>query len=235
MTDVVVTHGAWSSGWAWKRMRGRLADRGITLWTPSYTGVGERTHLAVPSIDLDCHVTDVVTMLEYEDLRDVVIVAHSYGGMVGTGVLDRAGDRISGIVYLDAFVPVGGQSLFDLLPDEAAAGMITAADTAGDGWRVPPTPLPPDTSASDVEWITPRRGPQPIETLRQPLALTNDTSATPRSYIYCLRAGPGDVFGPFAAMARDDTAWRYREIDASHSPHITAPDELTELIVELTG
>ena len=215
-------------------MRPLLAEQGAALWTPTYTGVGERSHLLGSGLDvdldLDTHIADMVQVLEYEDLREVVLVAHSYGGMVATGVLDRVPDRIRSIIYLDAFVPGDGQSLLDLLPDEVASAMRAAAEGAR---TVPPNPVPPDTDPVDVEWITQRRGPQPLDTFTQPLQLTSDTSSHPRSYIYCLRSAPGDVFGRFAEAARGDPAWAYREIDASHSPHVTAPAALRDLLLEL--
>ena len=120
MTNVVVAHGAWSAGWAWKKMRPLLRAAGHEMWTPTYTGIGERVHLANPSIDLDTHIADVTGVLESEDLRDVALIGHSYGGMVATGVADRARDRIAQVIYLDAFVPQDGQSLADLAGDEGS-------------------------------------------------------------------------------------------------------------------
>src|SRR5687768_6397697 len=140
-TTFVVAHGAWSSGWAWKKMHPLMQARGNRLFTPSYTGLGERAHLAHPNIDLETHITDVVNVLVFEDLRDIVLVAHSYGGVVGTGVADRARDRIRRLVYLDAFVPEDGKSFFDL----TGQGQLMRT-AAVDGWRVPPNPPPPDTT-----------------------------------------------------------------------------------------
>ncbi|HTN27273.1 MAG TPA: alpha/beta fold hydrolase, partial [Burkholderiales bacterium] len=102
MAIFLVAHGAWSAGWAWKKMRPRLRERGHELWTPTYTGLGERVHLASNDVRLDTHIEDVVKVLEYEDLRDVILVGHSYGGMVATGVADRIPDRITQVIYLDA-------------------------------------------------------------------------------------------------------------------------------------
>ena len=114
MAMFVVAHGAWSAAWAWKKMRPLLRAAGHELWTPTYTGLGERAHLASPAVDLDTHIKDIIGVLEMEDLRDVVLIGHSYGGMVATGVADRARERIAQLIYLDAFVPKDGQSLFDL-------------------------------------------------------------------------------------------------------------------------
>ena len=157
MAVFVVAHGAWSAAWAWKKMRPLLRAAGHELWTPTYTGLGERAHLASPAIDLDTHIADVIGMLEMEDLRDVVLIAHSYGGMVATGVADRVPERIAQLVYLDAFVPRDGQSLFDLQPAEARTRMRELARTDGEGWRLPPTQMPADTPDADIAWASGRR------------------------------------------------------------------------------
>jgi len=158
VTVFVVAHGAWSAAWAWKKMRPLLRAAGHELWTPTYTGLGERAHLASPAIDLDTHIADVIGVLEMEHLRDVVLIAHSYGGMVATGVADRARERIAQLVYLDAFVPHNGQSLFDLQPAEARARMQELARSDGEGWRLPPTQMPaPSTCrpSSAITWRCP--------------------------------------------------------------------------------
>ena len=110
----LVCHGAWSAGWAWKKMHPLMQAAGHRLITPTYTGLGERAHLAHPGIDLDAHIEDMLNVIKYEDLRDIVLIGHSYGGMVATGVADRARDRITQLIYLDAFVPDDGQSHLDL-------------------------------------------------------------------------------------------------------------------------
>lgn len=229
MATFVVAHGAWSAGWAWKKMRPVLGARGHQIFTPTYTGVGERIHLAHRGVTLDTHIQDVVNVLEFEDLRDVVLIGHSYGGMVGTGVADRAPARVRHLVYLDAFAPRDGQSLFDLQPALARERMIALAREHGDGWRVPSNPMPPDTPAADLEWAMPRRVMQPIGTFEQPIRLSGAVDRLPRTYIYARRAGPGDVFRQFADRARAE-GWGYHELDASHNPHITLVAPLADLL-----
>src|SRR5262249_47216017 len=190
----------------------------------------ERAHLAHPAIDLDTHIQDVLGVLTFEDLHDVILLAHSYGGMVATGVVDRARDRIAQLVYLDAFVPQAGQSLFDLLPEEPRGTMQRLAAEIGEGWKVPPNPLPPDTPEADLAWIMARRLPQPIKTFATPLRLSAGAAAPPRSYIACTRIGPFDVFRPFAETARREPGWRMFELDASHNPHITCPQALADML-----
>src|SRR6202023_3091586 len=119
------------------------------LVTPSYTGLGERAHLANPSIDLETHIADILNVIRYEDLHDIVLIGHSYGGMVATGVANRARDRVAQLIYLDAFVPKDGQSLLDL--NEPARERMQELAKTGDGWRVPPNPPPPDTPHAAVE------------------------------------------------------------------------------------
>jgi pimeloyl-ACP methyl ester carboxylesterase len=220
-TTFVVAHGAWSSAWAWKKMRPILTAHGHRLVTPTYTGLGERSHLANPDVDLDTHITDVVNALFYEDLRDVTLIGHSYGGIVSTGVADRARDRIARLIYLDAFVADDGQSLDDLTGQASRS----RADLV-DGWLVPPNPLPPDTSAEDVEWALPRRLHQPIKTLEQPLKLTKGPLSLPRHYILCTKS---EAFRRYADKAKAE-GWTVYELDASHNPHITVPEALAALL-----
>src|SRR3954463_2221710 len=144
----LVCHGAWSAGWAWKKMHPLMQAAGHRLVTPTYTGLGGRVTLMNLSVDLDTHIEDVVNVIKFEDLRDIVLLGHSYGGMVATGVADRVRDRVEQLIYLDAFVPDDGQSLLDL--NESARQHMRELAKSGDGWRVPPNPPPPDTSAADL-------------------------------------------------------------------------------------
>ena len=229
MATFLVAHGAWSAGWSWKKMKPLLQDLGHDLITPTYTGVGERVHLAGPDIGLETHIADILGVLEFEDLQDIFLIGHSYGGMVATGVADRAPDRVAHLIYLDAFVPRDGQSLSDLQPAEIRAKMKEGVQTSGDGWRVPPNPLPPDTSEADVEWITPRRVMQPLKTLEEPIHLTGAGERLPKTYITCMKPSPGNMFQQFARRAKNEPGWHYMEIDSTHSPHITVPEVLATL------
>jgi pimeloyl-ACP methyl ester carboxylesterase len=228
----LVCHGAWSAGWAWKKMHPLMRAAGHRLVTPSYTGLGERAHLAHPSIDLETHIADILNVIKYEDLRDIVLLGHSYGGMVATGVADRAGDHVTQLIYLDAFVPRAGQSLRDL--NEQARQPMRDRAKSGDGWRVPPNPTPPDTSPADLAWLTERRVDMPIKCFVQGLKLGGEPKM-PRSYIYATRITPADTFGPFAARARSEPGWGYHEIDASHSPNVTAPEALIGILQKIVA
>jgi len=225
MATFLVVHGAWAAGWAWKKMRPLMAARGHALFTPTCTGLGERAHLAHRSIDLETHIADILAVLEFEDLKDVILVGHSYGGMVATGVAARARDRIKHLVYLDAFVPESGKSANDYLAERVEAMRKAAVD----GWKVPPNPTPPDTSPEDVAWAAPRRLPQPLQCFEQKLVLKNGPLTLPRSFIYAQRHNPGDPFRQFMERARKE-GWPVYEMDASHSPHVTAPEALMGIL-----
>ena len=228
----LLCHGAWSGGWSWKKMHPLMAQAGHRLVTPTYTGLGERAHLAGPAIDLDTHIQDILNVIKFEDLSDLVLLGHSYGGMVATGVADRARERITQLIYLDAFVPRDGQSLFDL--NEGGREPMRKAASSGDGYRIPPNPPPPDTPQADLDWLTERRVDMPIKCFEQGLRLANEPSM-PRSYIFATRITPADTFGPFAARAKSEPGWGYHEIDASHSPNVTAPETLTAVLRKIAA
>jgi pimeloyl-ACP methyl ester carboxylesterase len=229
MSTFLVAHGSWSAGWAWKKMHPLMAARGHRLITPTYTGIGALSHLAHKDINLDTHIEDMLRVLFYDDLRDVILIGHSYGGMVATGVADRARDRIKHLVYLDAYAPEEGKSAHDYAPadrrDDQVKNLI-------DGWKVMPGGVPDDTSPEDKAWLVKRRRPQPIKTYTQKIRFHNGQLTLPRTFIYAKKPNPGDPFRPFMEKGRRE-GWKVYEIDASHSPHITAPDELMRILDEV--
>lgn len=231
MATFLVAHGAWAAGWAWKKMRPLMAAGGHELFTPTCTGLGERTHLAHRGIDLETHIADILAVLEFENLKNVILIGHSYGGMVATGIADRARDKIKHLVYLDAFAPEDGMAAADYMPADRAEMM---RKTAIDGWKVPSSPPPPDTSPEDTAWLTPRRVPQPLQCFEQKLVLKNGPLKLPRTYIYAQRHNPGDPFRQFMDRARKE-GWPVYEMDASHSPHVTAPEALMAILQKVAG
>ena len=234
MATFVLAHGAWSAAWAWKKMRPLFRAGGHEFFSPTYTGLGERAHLANQDVDLTTHINDVAAVLEFEDLKDVTLIGHSYGGMVATGVAEKATRRIGRLVYLDAFVPKDGQSLLDLVGAQAAENMRGKAMGEGSGWRIPPNPMPPDTAPEDVTWATPRRRSQPLKSFEQKISVSGK-ELPPRHYIYAKRSGPGDVFRQFAERAKTEPGWKYYEIDASHNPHITCPQDLMAVLNKIVA
>jgi len=217
LANIVVAHGAWSAAWAWKKVRPLIAAAGHLFFTPTYTGLGERAHLASPDNNLETHIADVLGVITYEDLRDVILVGHSYGGMVASGVADRARDRVARLIYLDAFVP-----------DPEKSRLLNSVKT-GDGWRVTPNPTPPDTAAEDLEWIGKFRMPQSAKCFTQPLRL-QAALTLPRVYIHCTRFADKKPFAQFDTATKGTPGWRNFDLDASHSPNVTAPSALVDVL-----
>lgn len=224
MATIVIVHGWWSGGWYFQPIARRLRAAGHEVYTPTVTGVGERVHLASPTVDLETHVQDIVNVLVYEDLRDVVLVGYSYGGMIVTVVADRLPERVSRLVYLDAFVPRDGQSLADIMPD-LTERMEAVAREVGEGWRVPRDPPHP------------RKTPQPIAGFRQRVRLQNPSaSAIPRSYVlFSGNSFPhAPVMARMAVQARE-AGWEVIDLPLDHTaPESHAPD-LADLLQRIAA
>jgi pimeloyl-ACP methyl ester carboxylesterase len=209
----------------WQRLAPVLRKAGHEVLAPSLTGIGERAHLASPSVDLNAHIADVLGAIRYERVEQLVLVGHSYGGMVVTGVADRAPEAVKTLVYLDAFVPQSGQALIDLLRPEVRAHFPK------DATAVPP--LPPHVQGmkdpKEIAWLDGRRDAQPIKTFTQPLTLEGRYRG-PRAYVLCTGYSPTS-FTPFAERARNDPAWRYHELPTHHYPHVSMPLETAGVLL----
>lgn len=208
------------------------------MYTPTMTGVGERSHLLGPQVDLDLHVRDIVTVLDYEDLRDVILVGHSYGGMVITGAADRAVDRIGRLVYLDAATPMNNQSLVDV-----AGPIIEAIRPLGrvvDGMELVLLPGPDAgrlygvTDPDDLAWMAERLTAHPWRCFEQPLELTNEKAlrALPQYHIVCTSTLP--TRDP-VLMEEASTAGRLWDIDTGHDLMITEPQSVAEALLQVAG
>jgi pimeloyl-ACP methyl ester carboxylesterase len=227
---IVLVHGAWHGAWCWKRVLARLRAAGHEVFAPTLTGCGERLHLAGPAVNLQTHIADVVSLLEAEELREVVLVGHSYAGMVITGVADRAGARLRSLIYLDAFVPEDGRSLLDYLTAERRAAYVEEGERSGHL-------EPPDakrfgvTEPGDHGWVMRRMTRQPFATVSQPIRLTGGRGELPRTYVYCSNPATG-TFDQFAARLREDPRWRFRELSTGHDCMVTAPEAVVKLVLE---
>jgi pimeloyl-ACP methyl ester carboxylesterase len=210
-----------------------LRDAAHEVHAPTLTGLGDRVHLARPETDLELHVQDVVGLLEAEELRNVILVGHSYAGMVITAVAARAASRLSHLVYLDAFVPEAGKALLDYAGPRAEP-IREAARAHGEGWRVPP--FPPEAfgvgSQRDRDWLQRRLVPQPLRTFEQPLPAAGGDKLK-RVYVYCSSPAMGP-FDPFAERLRQDRKWQYHELKTGHDAMVTAPGEVARLLLGLT-
>ena len=236
MATFVLVHGSMHGGWCWKRVIPLLRAAGHEVFAPTLTGLGERAHLAHPGIDLETHVRDVLGVLEYEDLRDVVLIGHSYGAMVVTGVADRRPGWIAHLVYLDGAMAGDGQAVLDFFPPDWQAARRAWVDAAGDGWRLPP---PADLTGlgvlaeEDAAWVRARLVPQPFQTFTQPLRLTNpDGFAGPKTFVACVGAPAAGWRDAMTERVRDESGWRYRELATGHDAMVTVPRELADLLLE---
>jgi pimeloyl-ACP methyl ester carboxylesterase len=235
METYLLVHGAWLGGWCWRRVVPFLRGAGHEVFTPTLTGLGERVHLANPRIDLDTHTQDVLAVLQYEDLHDVILVGQSYGGVVITAVAEHASERLAQLVYLGAAIPRDNQAVADL-PRTAAmiAEFQRRGSGSGEDWQLPPLSLEHlgVTAEEDVRWVGSRLVAQPIKTFQQRVRLTSPAAAAlPRAYIHC--TSPALVhFEPFVERAKAE-GWRYRELPTPHSPNVTAPELLANVLLEL--
>ena len=227
MTFVLI-HGAWHGGWCWRDVARLLRGAGHEVFAPSLTGRGERAHLARPEIDLDTHVTDVVSLLEAEDLREVVLVGHSYGGMVVTGAADRARSRIARLVYLDAFVPEDGKCLLDYAVPERAARMREEGERTG-SVAPPPLSLWGLSKPEHIEFVKPREVRHPYRTMSQKIKVGRID--VPRTFIYCSSPATGS-FDQFAARFRNDPAWKFYELKTGHDAMILMPEQVADLLLK---
>jgi pimeloyl-ACP methyl ester carboxylesterase len=245
MATFVLVHGAWHGGWCWRKLTPLLRAAGHEVFAPTLTGLGERAHLASPDVGLETHVQDVVSMLEYEDLSGVVLVGHSYGGLVITGAAHQAPGRLAHLVYLDAFIPEDGQSMLDLGPPERRETMGKRVREEGDGWRLPSLqPMPWEqfvrevylvTDEAEVAWLAARLGPHPFKTMTDPVRATNPAAASlPRTYIRCLRY-PNPAFDRHAEeVQRPGSNWRFHALPTSHDAMVTMPRELADLLLAIS-
>lgn len=222
----VLVHGGRQGGWAWKAVAPKLRAAGHHVYTPTLTGVGDRSHLLRPDIGLYDHVTDIRMLLEFEDLRDVVMVGHSYAGMVITELAEVASDRIDLLVYFDALLPRPGECAYDLMHKHITDELKAAVAREGEGWQVPARIGNGVFGLSDpdlVAWARARLTAQPALTYEQPVRSDAAASRLKRSYIRC--TAPAVIPDHVVARARDSHDWHYMEIAACHLAALEAPDK----------
>ena len=239
MATYVLVHGGGHGGWCFQRVARLLRAAGHEVHAPSLTGLGERSHLVSSQVDLDTHIRDIASLLYYEDLTDVILAGHSYGGMVITGAADRAAERVGRLVYLDAANPVNGQSLAALAGDT-----ITWSRQFGktvDGTELVLWPETTDvgmwygvTDPDDTAWLSARLTPHPWKCFEQPLALTNEAAyrAIPQYHVVCT-----------ATLATRDpvlvnearAAGRLWDVDTGHDLMVTEPRKVADILLEIAA
>ncbi len=231
MVIIVLVHGSCHGGWCWKKVIPLLNKDGHGVYTPTLTGLGERSHLVSRDIGLDTHILDIIQVLEYENLNEVMLVGHSYGGLVIGGVAEKVPERIRRLVYLDAYIPQDNKSAFDIIPGLGSIYKERALKEQGREWLV--ASYTPEefgvTNPDDIKWMNPRLSPMPLHTHDQPLRITNPKARKiPKAYICCTE------FGNIQFKAQESSAdWDYHELMKGHDVMITAPKELVQLLETL--
>jgi pimeloyl-ACP methyl ester carboxylesterase len=235
VTQFVLVPGTWLGGWVWRKVRVRLEAAGHSVTTPTLTGLGERSHLASPSIGLETHVTDVVNTIDREGLDDIVLVGHSYGATVATIVADRMPDRVARLVLIGASPVEDGSSMFDVAGTQFRTVVETAARTRGDGWRWPiPEPdelgryfFVEDMTEADRRWLWANAEPHPVRTLAQPVSLSGASATIPGTWVRCL--ADESAAAPIPELP---DGWAIRSVRSGHWPMVTRPDDLTGILRE---
>ncbi len=236
-TAIVLVHGAWHGAWCWRRVLPLLRGAGIQSHAVTLTGVGERAHLLSPTIDLHTHNEDVIGLIETEELQRVVLVGHSYAGMVITGVADRLQQEQAGLlvhlVYLDAALPRPGDSWSSAHSEDTRQARIAASQSSG-GLSFPP----PDASlfglsGADRDWVNRRQTPQPFRLYQQPLQFdAARVDAVPRTFIDCTQPALATI-APSRVRVRSEPGWNVVEMATSHDPMVSEPAALSQILLQI--
>jgi len=235
MATFVLVHGAWHGSWCWKRVRKALQAQGHDVFTPTLTGVAERSHLLSPQVNLETHILDVENLMRWEDLSDVVLCGHSYGGCVIGGVADRLPERIRALVYLDAFVLESGENLAQHVPVAQYAQMLEAAKAVGEGWKVSPIPAEVfNVNATDREWVDRQCTMHPLDTFEQRIQLSGGARKI-ANVTFVLANGfvEGSPFPPFYEKAKA-RGWKTLTLPCGHDVMLDRPDELTRILLDVS-
>jgi pimeloyl-ACP methyl ester carboxylesterase len=230
----VLVHGAWHGGWCWRQVADRLRAGGHAVFTPTLTGLGERAHLLGPGIGLKTHIADIVNVMKWEELSDVVLCGHSYGGVIISGVAEEMAGAIRALVFVDAFVPRNGESV-EQITGPAVRDAIRATVERGDLGIAPRPAEAFGVNPADRAWVDRLCVPQPISTFTDTIALTGARERIARkTYIRANSyANPG--FDRAYEALRTDASWRTHEVPCGHDVMVDMPDRLAELLVETAG
>ncbi len=248
MTNFVLVPGMWLGGWAWQDVAEPLRAAGHRVYPVTLTGLGERVHLGGPQVNLDTHRADVVNLLYYEDLHDVVLAGHSFGGTVVTAAADEAPERIARLIYVDTWPLPAGIAQMDMLPpaDRAAQEQIIA--NQGEGWRVPLPPWGDLEQANELAGLGPdersrmreRAAPHPFGAVNQPAHYPHGAwERLPKTAIWC-SVTTAEVEQRKAAFPQFSSTlnvpnWQAVELPTGHWPMFSRPRDLATLLIQLAG
>ena len=227
----MLVHGAWHGGWCWRRVSGILAAGGHRVYAPTLTGLGERSHLLDPKVGLATHIADIVNVLKWEDLNDIVLVGHSYGGIIISGVAEQMGPVIGSMVFLDAFVPENGDSLASLASPvirEAIDAAVQRGDTA-----LKPPPASLFVNDRDRAYVDAKCTPQPIATITDKAAFSGARDRIPKRAYIRAKANPSQPFDRYQSMLQASAGWRVYEMPCRHDAMLDMPERLTEILLEV--
>ena len=228
----VLVHGAWHGGWCWRRVSDLLERQGHKVFTPTLTGLGERSHLLRAGINVSTHVTDVANVLKWEGLSNVVLCGHSYGGLVVSGVAEQMISAIGSIVFLDAFVPENSDSMAALTSGAVRDNLKIAAERGDLG-------VPARSAAAflvndkDQAWVDAMCVPQPIGTMTEKITLTGARERIGKKAYIRASAYPNPGFDTAYARVKADTSWRTYEVPCGHDVMVDMPERLAEILVEV--
>jgi pimeloyl-ACP methyl ester carboxylesterase len=228
----VLVHGAWHGGWCWRRIADLLQKQGHKVFTPTMTGLGERSHLIDAKVNLATHITDIVNVIKWEGLRDIVLVGHSYGGCIISGVAEQMGDAIGSIVFLDAFVPENGDTLATKASQpvrEAIAGLVEKGETA----MKPVSAAVFRVNEKDRAWVDAMCTPHPVATLTDKITISGARDRIARKSYIRAKGYPSLPFDGFHERLKADAAWRVFELPCGHDVMVDMPDRLGEILVEV--
>jgi pimeloyl-ACP methyl ester carboxylesterase len=235
MSTYLLVHGAWHGSWCWKRVRRALQSQGHEVFTPTLTGLGERSHLLAEDVNLETHIADVVNLIQWEELTDVILCGHSYAGAVVRGAADRIPDRISALVYLDAFILEDGESLHSVLPPElreVPPELLTSAEP----WKIPAIPAELfGVNPQDRAWVDRQCTLHPLATFQQPLSLTGaHESIQNTTYIHADGYEPALPFPKFYEDAKAK-GWKTLTIHCGHDVMLDQPEQLTQMLLSIAA
>ena len=228
----VLVHGAWHGGWCWRRVADRLEDKGHKVFTPTMTGLGDRSHLLSKDVNLATHITDIVNVLKWEGLKDIVLVGHSYGGIIISGVAEQAGDKIASIVFLDAFVPESGTSLAETASQPVRDG-IAAAKEKGELALKPVPASVFRVNEKDRPWIDGMCTPHPIATFTDKITVSGARDKVAKRTYIRAKGYPSVPFDGAYEKLKNTAGWNVYEMAAGHDAMVDMPDRLTEILIEV--
>jgi pimeloyl-ACP methyl ester carboxylesterase len=230
----VLVHGAWHGGWCWRRVADILESKGHKVYTPTLTGVGDRSHLLSRDIVLDTHITDIVNLFKWEELKDVCLAAHSYGGWPSSGALEQIGDRVSSIVWVDAFKPENGQKGIDYASDFSRKAMEEAVAKGEPGRKAPPAKAFA-VNEKDQAWVDSKVTAQPNGVATQPIKLTGARDkVAKKTYIRAVRY-PQAAFDKALAECKADSSWKtFVNENTGHDIMVDQPQWLADILLQVS-